>query len=151
MAEEKIKEEQTLHINEDKNLLIKKEKKISGKTESKKIAVIRIRGSIRIKTTIKDTLKMLNLNKVNTCVILKNNPINNGMIRKAKDYVTWGEIDKETETKLKTISNAKKENAFRLGPPKKGFERKGIKKPFVKGGALGYRKDKINELIQRMI
>jgi large subunit ribosomal protein L30 len=40
---------------------------------------------------------------------------------------------------------------FRLKPPIKGFERKGIKKPFSLGGALGYRKEKINDLIKRMI
>lgn len=40
---------------------------------------------------------------------------------------------------------------FKLAPPQFGFERKGTKKPFSLGGVLGYRKDKINELIQRMI
>ena len=40
---------------------------------------------------------------------------------------------------------------FRLMPPVKGFARQGIKKPFSMGGALGYRKDKINDLIKRMI
>ena len=40
---------------------------------------------------------------------------------------------------------------FKLNPPKKGFERKGIKVPFAQGGVLGYRKDKINNLLMRMI
>jgi large subunit ribosomal protein L30 len=40
---------------------------------------------------------------------------------------------------------------FRLGMPRKGFERKGIKYPFSLGGVLGYRKDKINDLLKRMI
>lgn len=40
---------------------------------------------------------------------------------------------------------------FRLGMPKNGFERKGIKVPFSMGGVLGYRKDRINDLIRRMI
>lgn len=40
---------------------------------------------------------------------------------------------------------------FRLGMPRSGFERKGIKVPFSLGGALGYRKDKINDLIKRMV
>ena len=40
---------------------------------------------------------------------------------------------------------------FRLSPPKNGFERKGIKVPFSQGGVLGYRKDKINDLMMRMI
>ncbi len=40
---------------------------------------------------------------------------------------------------------------FKLNPPIKGFERKGIKKPYSMGGALGYRKEAINALIKRMI
>jgi len=40
---------------------------------------------------------------------------------------------------------------FRLSPPRKGFERKGIKVPFSQGGVLGYRKEKINDLIMRMV
>ena len=40
---------------------------------------------------------------------------------------------------------------FRLKPPSKGFERKGIKMSFKEGGALGYRGEKINELLERMI
>lgn len=40
---------------------------------------------------------------------------------------------------------------FTLNPPRHGFERKGIKTPFSMGGALGYRKEKINELILRMV
>lgn len=40
---------------------------------------------------------------------------------------------------------------FKLNPPVHGFERKGIKTPFSMGGVLGYRKEKINEVLQRMI
>lgn len=40
---------------------------------------------------------------------------------------------------------------FKLHPPIHGFERKGIKQPFSMGGTLGYRREKINELVMRMI
>lgn len=40
---------------------------------------------------------------------------------------------------------------FRLTPPKKGYERKGIKKSFSVGGVSGYRGKKINELIEKMM
>jgi len=40
---------------------------------------------------------------------------------------------------------------FRLHPPKKGWERKGIKTPFNLGGALGNRGEHMNELVLRMI
>lgn len=39
---------------------------------------------------------------------------------------------------------------FRLHPPRKGYERKGIKKPYSTGGALGFRGEKIHDLIARM-
>ncbi|MCD6576360.1 MAG: 50S ribosomal protein L30 [Nanoarchaeota archaeon] len=40
---------------------------------------------------------------------------------------------------------------FRLKPPTKGFERKGMKKPFSLGGVFGYRGKNINSLLERMI
>lgn len=55
----------------------------------------------------------------------------------------------EGKHKLKDVPGLKP--YFRLTPPKKGFERGGIKAPFSMGGALGYRKNHINDLIRRMI
>ena len=40
---------------------------------------------------------------------------------------------------------------FRLSPPKKGYERQGIKKSYSVGGALGYRASDVNALINRMM
>ncbi len=48
---------------------------------------------------------------------------------------------------LRDVENLKP--LFRLNPPLKGF-RKSIKRPYPKG-ALGDRKDKINELLSRML
>jgi large subunit ribosomal protein L30 len=53
------------------------------------------------------------------------------------------------EAKIKDVKGIK--GYFRLNPPKKGFEREGIKKPYKLGGALGNRGDKIKELLERMI
>ncbi|MFH1056035.1 MAG: 50S ribosomal protein L30 [Candidatus Altiarchaeota archaeon] len=53
------------------------------------------------------------------------------------------------EAKFKDVKGLKR--VFRLSPPRKGFERKGIKKPYTLGGALGYRGDKIKDLIGRML
>ena len=129
------------------------EKKAEAKTNSKEIAVIRIRKSTKMITPIKDTLNMMNLKKINHCILLKSTPTNLGMIKKCKDYITWGEIDSETK-KLLTKRKDKKNNnkiLYRLHPPKGGFERKGIKKTFALGGVLGYRKEKINVLIKKML
>ena len=63
-------------------------------------AVIRIRGSINVNPDIKHTLKLLRLNKVNHCVLVEENDITKGMLQVIKDYVTWGEIEKEYLLKL---------------------------------------------------
>jgi len=140
-----------------------------------KLAAIRIRGLIGIRAGVEDTLKMLRLYKKNYCCVLPNNPVYAGMLKKAKDYITWGEIEdetfkllidkrgeqfngRETDSKKKISYNdffvfegKKLKKYFRLSPPRKGFERKGIKHSFKEGGALGYRGEKINELIRRMV
>ena len=94
---------------------------------------------------------MLRLFKKNFCVLLDDTPDMRGMLIKVKDYVTWGEIDDETLKSLKEKRSDKDKKFFRLNPPKKGFGRKGIKVPFGIGGALGDRKEKINDLINRMV
>ena len=58
-------------------------------------AVIRLRSSIGLKKEIRDTFKMLRLNTVNNCVIVPETPSLKGMVKKMRDYVTYGEIDKE--------------------------------------------------------
>ena len=149
-------------------------------------AVVKVRGSINVKPKIKETMKLMRLNRVNHCVIVPENETYDGMLKIIKDYVTWGEVDVETtelmlESSGKTSGNAiftKKElkdssfktmkalaknlsegkvvmrdvpklkPLFRLHPPRKGYE--GIKRSFKEGGALGYRGEKINQLIRRM-
>src|SRR3989338_988580 len=154
-----------------------------------KIAVIQIRGAVKLSKKIKSTLEMLNLKKKNSCIIEEANNVNIGMVNVVKDYVTWGEINEQVIKELllkrgkivgnklldedylikniklnldsfikEFINNNKKlrdipgfKPYFRLKPPIKGFERGGIKQPYSLGGALGYRKEKINELIMRML
>lgn len=117
-----------------------------------KYVVIRIRGTVNISKKIKSGLESLNLTKIHHCIVVPKNKNYEGMIGRVKDYVTWGEISKATLDKLKKAREKKKEQkVYRLSPPKKGFERKGIKKDFKKGGALGYRGEKINDLLERMI
>jgi large subunit ribosomal protein L30 len=57
---------------------------------------VRIRSTVNTRPEIKDTLKMLRLNRVNHCVVLTESPQNRGMILKVKDYVAWGDISLET-------------------------------------------------------
>lgn len=65
--------------------------------ESKKLlAVIRLRGTVNIRSEINDTLKMLKLHRINHATLINNSPSYLGMLQKSKDYITWGEIDAET-------------------------------------------------------
>lgn len=56
-------------------------------------AVVRIRGKVNLGGRTRDTLRYLRLHRTNHCVFLPRNPSVDGMLQKAKDYVTWGEID----------------------------------------------------------
>ena len=60
------------------------------------LAVVRIRGSLGVRREVEDTLKMLRLKDVNHCVLLEERSELKGMTEKCKDYLTFGEIEKET-------------------------------------------------------
>jgi len=61
----------------------------------KRLAVVRVRGRVKVNREIEDTLKMFRLTRVNHCVFIDDRPSYLGMLRKVKDYVTWGEVDEE--------------------------------------------------------
>jgi large subunit ribosomal protein L30 len=152
------------------------------------LAVVRVRGSIGVSKDLKYTLKLLRLNRVNHLVLLPETRVFKGMVKKVESFVTFGEINVETLSKLLkkrarlsgnkkidesflkkfkinsfeelakklidgkiSLKELKINPVFRLHPPRKGFERGGIKKPYSVGGALGYRASDINLLINRMI
>ena len=62
--------------------------------------VIRIRGTTGVLSGIASTLEMLRLNRISHAVLVEENPSYEGMLQKAKDYITWGEVDLETLTEL---------------------------------------------------
>ena len=112
------------------------------------LAIVRVRGLVGRNSAVEGTLQTLKLYKRNYCTTLEESPESLGMLTKVKDFITWGEVDEETLNILREKSTKK---FYRLNSPKKGFGRKGIKYPFNKGGALGNRKEKINDLIKRMM
>ena len=64
--------------------------------------VIRARSDRGVTKKIKDTMMMLNLTRVNHATLVPENVTYLGMLKKSKDYVTWGEVDADTiETLLK--------------------------------------------------
>lgn len=151
------------------------------------IIALRVRGRTGIKAEIADTLKMLRLTRINHAVLLPENPSYKGMLQKAKDYITWGEVDQEllpeiiekrgkfpgnhkfTPEELKesgeyssledlskdivnektTLEESGLKPVLRLHPPRKGY--RNIRKSFQEGGTLGYRGEKINDLVRKMI
>lgn len=143
-------------------------------TEKVKMAVVLVRGTVKMTKKIKDTLQLLRLTRKNHCVVVEKNAVNLGMTKKVRDFVTYGEIDEKTYQELfekrgqeykGRLTDAKKKYSYKtieykgkkykpyfcLNPPRKGFGRKGIKYPFNVGGALGYRGEKMNDLVMRMI
>jgi len=59
-------------------------------------AAVRLRGGVKTRQDIRDTLTMLNLDRINHCVIVPETPNYKGMIQKAKDYIAWGAVNPET-------------------------------------------------------
>ena len=62
--------------------------------------VIRVRSDRGVERSIRETMSMLNLPKVNHATIIPDRPTYAGMLQKAKDFVTWGEVDAATIANL---------------------------------------------------
>lgn len=137
-------------------------------------AVIRIRGGAGTSRKILDTLDMLNLKRKFNCTLVPENESYKGMLRKVQNFVTWGEVDEDTMELLldrrgsgaegqdfdtekvvkglkggETLNELGLKRRMRLTPPSGGFK-KSVKKIYP-GGEAGYRGDKINELLKKMI
>ena len=116
------------------------------------IAAIRIRGDVDVSQDISRTLEDLKLTKRNQVVVFdEENEAVEGMMNKAKDFITYGQISDETLEKLE--ERAEKDNlgsgdTTSLHPPSGGFE--GTKKQVGQGGSLGKREN-LDELIQKMV
>lgn len=123
---------------------------------------------------VKETLHRLRLRKKYTCVVLNANKEQEGMIKKVKNLVAFGEISKETFEKLiekrgqpvdkkkkkmdskkvieeleigKAYESLNLKPFFRLHPARGGMN---TKIHFPKG-VLGNNGDKINKLVERML
>jgi large subunit ribosomal protein L30 len=138
------------------------------------IITIRISGIVGIPKKIEETLQRIRLRRKYSAVLLKETPENEKMLKKIRNFIAFGKISKENISKLiqlrgqmidkkkkidlkkvaEEIGNKKLEEFglkpfFRLHPPRKGIE---SKKHFGVGkGVLGDNKDKINNLLERML
>ena len=138
------------------------------------IAIIRIKGMVNINEDVENTLSRLRLRRKYACTLvdMNNNEIN-GMVKKIRNFVAYGEIDKPTLIDLikqrgqnldktkkidpekiseillkeKKFNNTGIKPFFRLHPPRGGIN----SKDHFPIGVLGNHKEKINNLLRRML
>ena len=65
------------------------------KGKRKCLAVIRVRGLSGVFREISETLQMLHLTRNCHATLIDDRPSYLGMLRKAKDYLVWGEVSRE--------------------------------------------------------
>ena len=139
------------------------------------IAVIRITGAVNLSAKVKETLHRLRIRRKYSLVLIKATVENQKLLKKMRDYIAYGPIDEKTlleliekraipinkETKIdpkKIISELDKKSLsalgikpfFRLHPPRSGIDSTnhfGTSRKAV----LGDNKEKINDLIRRML
>ena len=137
------------------------------------ICIIRIKGTVGLEKGVVETLNRLRLRKKYSCVIIDPKKEDLGMIKKVANFVAFGKIKKDVfeeliEKRGQIIDKTKKIDSkkiadellkgkkyeelnlkpfFRLHPPRKGIK---SKLHFPKG-VLGDNKEKINDLILRML
>ncbi len=113
------------------------------------LAAILIRSQLHFHHELKETLQRINLHDKLNCVVVPDNSVYRGMLQRASAVLAWGTVRAETVQKLSSVRR-RKGKAYRLQPPRGGFERKGIKVPYTVGGALGKRPE-MDSLIAKMI
>jgi len=148
--------EQKKQTTENIQKEIKNKTSLSPKSNANKpfTAVIRISGIVGVPKDIENTLYRLRLRRKYVCVVIDtNNKSIQGLLKKVKFYVAYGEISKETQDKLikargeKISGKNELKPFFRLHPPRGGIKSK-LQYP---KGVLGNNKDDINKLIERML
>jgi large subunit ribosomal protein L30 len=74
---------------------------VTGKAEERKcFAVVKVRGTISAQREARETLEMLRIPKTNNAILIDNRPSYMGMLYRVQNYVTWGEVSKETVAML---------------------------------------------------
>ncbi len=138
------------------------------------IIVIRISGHVNMPSRVEEMLFRIRLRRKYAAVLIKNKLENIKLLKRIRNYVAYGSINLETVRELikargiakmkkkkldidKVIEQIEKRDVknweikpfFRLHPPRGGID---SKIHFGKGkGVLGDNKEKINELVRRML
>ncbi len=137
------------------------------------ILAIRISGMVDIPKKTEDTLFRMRLRRKYSAVLLEDTPENRKLLLRVRNFVAYGNISEDMLMRLVELRaeslDKKKINAkdiisgmekkkleelgvkpfFRLHPPRGGIDSK--KHAGVDKGVLGDNKDKINQLLARML
>ena len=139
------------------------------------LALIRISGLNKTNKKVEETMQRLRLKKKYTCVVIKEVPEMLGMVEKVRNCIAFGKIDEKTLIELikargkkigaskakvtdaeaiaKEVLSGKKLDElgvvpfFGLHPARGGID----SKHHYPKGVMGDHKEKINELITRML
>jgi ribosomal protein L30/L7E len=113
------------------------------------IAAVKIRGNVDVPQPVEDTMTNLGLKKRNQIVFYEDSESIRGMMNKAKDFITYGEVSDEVIEKVEErYQEVESGTVVSARPPSKGF--RDTKRGFNQGGSLGKRKS-VDSLIERMV
>ena len=117
------------------------------------IAIIRIRGQVKVKNQLDETFRRLRLPRKYSCIFIdEKDVIKMGMLNAIVPYVIYGTVDeKMMEKVIKArghISNGEYQGFCRLCPPVGGFKKS--TKMSAPKGVLGKNKD-IAKLLEKML
>ena len=83
----------------------KKDEAQKSNKKNSLLVAIRIRGTVGLKPKIKYTLQSLRLLKRYNAILLRDDSEVVGMLRIAKDFITWGEIDEENIELIRAMTS----------------------------------------------
>ncbi len=120
---------------------------------STQILIIRIAGLVDRNSDVQEALFRMRLRRKYTAVLMEDNAETRKLLDFVRNFVAYGPISAEMLSELKAKRTQKTKSGekpfFRLHPPRGGIDSKihaGKKK-----GVLGDNKEKINDLVRRML
>ncbi|EGQ43955.1 MAG: ribosomal protein L30/L7E [Candidatus Nanosalina sp. J07AB43] len=88
-------------------------------------AAVKVRGSVDASENISETLDSLGLDKKNKVLFIDSDSDSlKGMMKKAKDYIAYGEVSEETVEEIENQRDLNLEHGDRVSmtPPSGGFK-----------------------------
>jgi large subunit ribosomal protein L30 len=64
------------------------------------IVIVRVRGNVGTSKEIEEVFRQTHISRKNHATLIHGSPSNDGILRKLKDYATWGEVSLNTVTEL---------------------------------------------------